>query len=82
MLQTNLMPSCFHQLDAAQDDFLLVELHVRNAVHEQAAGAIGAFEDGDGVAGLVQLRGGGEAGGAGADDGDFLAGAHLAAARA
>ena len=59
------------------DDFLLVELHVRDAVHEQAAGAIGALEDRDRVAGLVELRGGGETRRAGADDGDFLAGAHL-----
>ena len=51
----------FEQLDAAQDDFLLVELHVRDAVHEQAAGAVGALEDGDGVAGFVELRGGAEA---------------------
>ena len=67
----------FHQLDAAQHDLLLVELHVGNAVHEQAADAIGAFENGDRVAGLVQLRGGAKSRGTGADDRDFLAGAHL-----
>ena len=61
--------------DAAQHDFLLVELHVRDAVHEQASGTVGAFEDGDVMSGVVQLRGGGEAGGAGTDDGDLLAGA-------
>ena len=48
-----------------------------NAVHQQSAGAIGALEDGDRVTGLVELRGGGKPGGAGADDGDFLAGACL-----
>ena len=42
---------------------------------EQAADAIGALEDGDPVAGLVELRRGAEAGGAGADDGHLLAGA-------
>jgi hypothetical protein len=67
----------FQQLDAAEDDFLLVELHVGDAIHEEAAGTVGALEDGDGVAGFVELRGGAETGGAGADDGDFLAGADL-----
>ena len=64
-----------HQIDAALDD-ALVELHVGDAVHEQAADAVGALEDGDPVAGLVELGGGGKPGGAGADDGDLLAGAH------
>ena len=70
------------QIDAALDDVLLVELHVGDAVHEQAADAVGALEDGDPVAGLVELRGGGQPRRAGADDGDLLAGAHRAAARA
>ncbi len=64
-----------HEPDAAEDDRLLVELHVGDAIHEEAAGAVGALEDGDGVAGEVELRGGGEAGGAGADDGDLFPGA-------
>ena len=34
------------QLDAAQHDFLFVELHVRNAVHEQTAGPVSAFKNG------------------------------------
>jgi hypothetical protein len=72
----------FEQLHAAEDDFLLVELHVGDAIHEEAAGTVGTLEDGDGVAGFVELRGGAEAGGAGTDDGDFLAGALLQAARA
>ena len=44
--------------DAAHDDFFLVELHVGNAIHQQATGTISAFENGDEMAGLVQLRGG------------------------
>ena len=71
-----------HQLDAARDDFALVELHVRDAVHQQAARAIGALEHGHRVAGLVELRGGGESRGTGTDDGDLLAGARRRAARA
>ena len=66
-----------HELDAAEDDLLLVELHVGDAVHEETARTVGALEDGDTVAGEVELRGGGETGGAGADDGDLLAGADL-----
>ena len=42
---------------------------------------VGALEDGDRVAGLVELRGGGEAGGAGADDRDLLAGATCGGSR-
>jgi hypothetical protein len=45
-----------------------------NAIHEQAAHAVGPLVDGDRVSGLVELVGAGEAGGPGADDGDFLAG--------
>ena len=67
----------FHQLDAAEDDFLFVQLHVGDAIHQEAAGTVGALEDRDRVAGLVELLGGGKTGGAGADDGDFLAGADL-----
>jgi len=66
-----------HQLDAAEDDLLLVELHVRNAIHEQAAGAVGPLVNRHEVAGTVELRGGGEAGGAGADHGDFFPGARF-----
>ena len=42
---------------------------------KQAADAVGPLVDGDRVAGLVELRGGGEARRAAADDGDLLAGA-------
>ena len=65
----------FEERDAAEHNFVLIELHVRDAVHQQAARTVGTFEDGDVVAGVVELRGGGETGGAGADDGDLLAGA-------
>src|SRR5258706_15713937 len=63
-----------HDFDAAEDD-LFFELEVGDAVGEQAADAVGALKDGDVVAGFVELCGGGESGGAGADDGDFFAGA-------
>ena len=57
------------------DDLALVELHVGDAVHEQAAGRSARSKTVTRVAGLVELRGGAEPGRAGADDGDFLAGA-------
>ncbi len=50
-----------HQVDAALNDQLLVELHVRNAVHQQAAEAVGAFEHGDFVTGTIELCGTGQA---------------------
>src|SRR5438876_8939423 len=56
-----------HDADAAEDDFFF-EFEVRNAVGEQAADAVGALEDGNVVAGFVELSGGAQAGGAGADD--------------
>ena len=52
-----------HELQAPLDDFTLVELHVRNAVHQQAAGAIGALEHGHEMSGAIQLRRSGEPGG-------------------
>ncbi len=51
----------FHLGHARQHDLLLVELHVGDAIHEQAADAVGALENGDQVAGLVELGGGAEA---------------------
>ena len=42
------------QVDAAIDE-ALVELHVRNAVHQQSADAIRALVHGDEVSGLIQL---------------------------
>jgi hypothetical protein len=58
VLQTNFTPSFSSIFDAAQHDFFFVELHVRNAIHEQAARTIGALKHRDFVAGLVQLCGG------------------------
>ena len=70
-----------HLIDTAQDEFF-VQLHVGNAVHEEAAEAVGALEDGDEMAGAVELGGGAEAGGAGTDDGHFFAGADGGGVRA
>ena len=63
---------CGHQVDAALHDGL-VQFHVGDAVHQQAADAVGAFVYGHGVAGAVELRRAGEPGGAGAHHGDPLA---------
>ena len=64
-----------------QLEVLLLHLEVGDAVAQQAADAVVALEDGDGVAGAGQLLRGGEAGGAGADDGDGLAGEALGRVR-
>ena len=58
----------------------LLHLEVGDAVAEQAADAVGALEDGDGVPGAGELLRGGQAGGPGADDRHRLAGLHLRAA--
>ena len=55
-------------------EVLLLHLEVGDAVAQQAADAVVALEHGDRVAGARELLRGGEAGGAGADDGDRLAG--------
>jgi len=60
---------------AALDDRFLVQLHVGDAVHEQATGAIGTLEDGHRMARLVELGCGTESRRAGAHHGDLLAGA-------
>jgi hypothetical protein len=39
-----LTPSSSRTSEAAQDDLFLIELHVGDAIHEQSAGAIGAFK--------------------------------------
>ena len=62
-------------LDAAVDEVLL-HLEVGNAVAQQAAGLGFALVDMHLMAGAAELLGGGEAGGAGTDDGDLLAGMH------
>jgi hypothetical protein len=61
--------------------FALVELHVRNPVHEEAAGPVFSLIYGYFVALLVQDVGAGEAGGARADDGDAQPGPRLGDAR-
>ena len=62
---------------AAVHDLQLVELHVRNAVLEQATDAIGALEYGDMMADLIQLSSAGETSWSGADDGHFAVRANL-----
>ena len=64
------------QRDAAVDHPLL-ELCVRDAEAHEAAGRLVALVDGDLVADLVELLGGGESGGTGADHGHLAAGAAL-----
>src|SRR5439155_18989574 len=64
-------------MDPAQDDLFFVELHIRNAVHEQAPGTIRAFEDGHGMSGAIELRRGAQAGGSGTDHGDLPASTDL-----
>jgi hypothetical protein len=60
-----------HLLDAAVDQALF-HLEVGNAVAQQAADAVALLEHRHLVAGARQLLGGGQAGGAGADDATFL----------
>mmetsp|Transcript_11490 Transcript_11490/g.22897 ORF Transcript_11490/g.22897 Transcript_11490/m.22897 type:complete len:316 (-) Transcript_11490:127-1074(-) len=66
-----------HELDAlgtqevdAPVDGVLGELHVRDAVHEEAADAVLPLKDGDGMPHLVELVGGGQPGGAAPHYGD------------
>ncbi len=67
----------FQQPDTALDDSALVELHVGDAIHQQAARAVVAFKYRDQMTGAVQLRSGGEAGWPRAHHHHFLAGAGL-----
>ena len=62
-----------HQVDAAIHQGLL-QLHVRNAVHQQSADAVGTLVHGNQVAGAVELIGACQARGAGPDYRDPLAG--------
>ena len=66
----------FHEGATTTDDGL-VELHVRDAVHEETADLIRALEDGDAVTTVVQLIGYGETGRTGTDDRHTLTGADL-----
>ena len=61
-----------HQVDAALHD-AFVQLHVGDAVHQQAADAVGALEDGHAVPGPVELRRAGQPGRPRADYGHGLA---------
>eukprot|EP00982_Pelagococcus_subviridis_P002394 18522-Pelagococcus_subviridis.AAC.9 len=69
-----------HELDplrgedvhAALHNLFLVRFHVRNAVHHEAADAVGALVHGDGVPGFVELVRGGETRGTRADYGHLL----------
>jgi hypothetical protein len=69
-----------HLLDTAVDVPLL-HLELGDAVAQQAADAVGALVDRDGVARPGELLRGGEAGRAGADDRDRLAGEALGGLR-
>ena len=61
------------KVDAALHDVFLIEFHIGNAIHQQAADAIFTLENGDIVTCLVELICASETGRAGADDSDFLA---------
>ena len=62
------------QREAALEPALL-DLEFRNAVAQQSANPIGALENGDQMAGAIQLVGGGQPRRSRSDDGDALAGA-------
>ncbi len=68
-------PFGFHQAGPAQDNFLLVQFHVGNTVHEQSTDAVGPFVNGHLMASLIQLIGTGQTGGAGTNHGHLLASA-------
>ena len=69
-----------HDPDLAVDDVLL-ELHVRNPVHQKPAKAVAALEHGDVVPPLVQLIRHGKPCGSAADHRDSLVRAHLGRSR-
>ena len=60
-----------HQVDSAFND-VLVQLHVRDAVHQQATYAVGAFENRHRMPHFVQLIGRRQTSRAGAYDGNFF----------
>ena len=70
------MPSSIISCEAPIEQSLL-ELELGDAVAQQPADAIGALEDGDGMAGAIQLLRGCKSGGPRADDGDAAAGARF-----
>ena len=61
----------FQQADAAVDDGL-VEFEIGDAVAQQSTCGFVFLEDGNGVAHVVEVVGGGETGGTGSDDGHLL----------
>src|SRR5579862_4061716 len=61
-----------HLLDAPMNEVLL-QLEIGNAVHQQAADAIGSLIEGDGMAGARELLRASEAGRSRANDGHALA---------
>ncbi len=67
----------FHLAEAPEDYLFLVQLHVGNAIHQQAAGTIGTFEDGYPMARAIELRCSTQSGGARADYGYLLVGANF-----
>src|SRR5205809_7316060 len=74
---TNKLDSFLLQdFDPAHHNLLLVELHIRDAIGEQAARSIGAFEDRDPMSGAVELGRGAEAGRPGTDDGGLFSSAY------
>src|SRR5437868_2278298 len=77
-MTTTCLPSA---LIGAAVDVALFHLELGDAVAEESADTVRALVDGDGVSGPRQLLGGGQAGGAGADDGDGLAGEALGGLR-
>jgi len=61
-----------HQVDPALDD-RLVEFHVWNTIHQQAADPVRTLENRHGMAGVIELIGAGQAGWSGSNHGDVLA---------
>src|SRR6266852_1586996 len=68
-------PGSFHESQAPRQDALL-HLEFGDAVAQEPAHPVRLLEDGDEVAGTIQLLGRGQAGGARANHGDLLPGAH------
>src|ERR1051325_8690353 len=62
---------CRHQIDAPLHD-TFVQLHVRNAIHEQTANPVGPLVNSDCVAGAIELGGASETGWARPDNRYFL----------
>jgi hypothetical protein len=69
-----------HEVNTALDD-VLVELHVRDTVHEKTTDTVRALVNGHLVASLVELIGGSEASRTGTNDGDCLTRAELGRGR-